>query len=281
MVFTEKTFILRAEFHFFIKPKGEWVKSVIVTGSTSGIGLGVAKVFAKNGYRVVLNGVEEPASVLPLIEEIKEMSSQDALYAPCDLSTPDGCYEIVKMCVKAFGTVDVVVNNAGIQHKALAQNFDDDKWRKVIALNLEAAFYISKAALPYMYEKQWGRLIHVSSVHGLVASTEKAAYVAAKHGLLGLSKVFALEAAGTGVTSNCICPGWVLTPLVEKQIQGIADKEGISFESAKDKLLREKQPSGEFATPEQMGESAFYLASDAASQMTGAHLTIDGGWSAQ
>lgn len=257
------------------------MKNAIVTGSTSGIGLGIAKIFAKNNYKVVLNGIEEPQAVSSIVEEIKEISGQDAIYATCDLSTPEGCYDIVEQCVKTFGSVDVVVNNAGIQHKAPTQDFPDDKWRKVIALNLEAAFYISKAALPYMYEKGWGRLIHISSVHGVVASTEKAAYVAAKHGLLGLSKVIALEAAGTGVTSNCVCPGWVLTPLVEQQIQGIADKEGISFSAAKDKLLKEKQPSGEFATPEQMGEATLFLASEAAAQMTGSYLTIDGGWSAQ
>ncbi len=257
------------------------MRSVIVTGSTSGIGLGIAKVFAKNGDQVVLNGIESESDVQPLMEELSTLSGQKVVYSGADLSRVQGCHDLVDTCLGAFGAVDVVVNNAGIQHKALVENFPEDRWRKVIQLNLEAAFFIAQKALPYMYEKKWGRLIHISSAHGLVASVEKAAYVAAKHGLLGLSKVMALEAAGRGVTSNCICPGWVLTPLVQKQIEGIAEREGCDLNEAKHKLLVEKQPSKEFATPEEIGAATFFLASQEAAQITGAHLAVDGGWTAQ
>lgn len=257
------------------------MRSVIVTGSTSGIGLGVAETFAKAGDQVVLNGIEPLEAVQPIIDKLKTMSGGHAVYSSADLSTIEGCHSLVETCLDAFGAVDVVVNNAGIQHKAPVEDFPENMWRKVIHLNLEAAFFISQKALPHMYTKGWGRLIHISSAHGLVASTEKAAYVAAKHGLLGLSKVIALEAAGRGVTSNCICPGWVLTPLVQKQIEGIAAKDGCSIDEAKHKLLVEKQPSKQFATPEEIGAATFFLASNEAAQITGTHLSVDGGWTAQ
>ena len=257
------------------------MRSVIVTGSTSGIGLGIAETFAKNGDQIVLNGIEDEASVQPIVQKLQELSGKKVVYSSADLSTVSGCHAIVDLCLQSLGSVDVVINNAGIQHKAVVEDFPEDRWHQVIRLNLEAAFFIAQKALPPMYKKGWGRLIHVSSAHGLVASTQKAAYVAAKHGLLGLSKVIALEAAGRGVTSNCICPGWVLTPLVQKQIDGIAEKEKCSIEEAKHKLLVEKQPSKEFATPEEIGATAFFLASNEASQITGAHLSVDGGWTAQ
>ena len=257
------------------------VRSVIVTGSTSGIGLGIAEIFAKAGDQIVLNGIESEEAVQPIIDKLKALSGGHSVYSSADLSTIEGCHSLVDTCLDAFGSVDVVVNNAGIQHKAPVENFPENMWRKVIHLNLEAAFFISQKALPHMYKKGWGRLIHISSAHGLVASTEKAAYVAAKHGLLGLSKVIALEAAGRGVTSNCICPGWVLTPLVQKQIEGIAAKDGCSIDEAKQKLLVEKQPSKQFATPEEIGASTLFLASNEAAQITGTHLSVDGGWTAQ
>ena len=257
------------------------MRSVIVTGSTSGIGLGVAETFAKAGDQVVLNGIESEDAVRPIVDKLKSLSGKNVVYSGADLSTTEGCHALVQTCLDAFGGVDVVVNNAGIQYKAPVEDFPENMWRKVIHLNLEAAFFISQKALPHMYQKGWGRLIHISSAHGLVASTEKAAYVAAKHGLLGLSKVIALEAAGRGVTSNCICPGWVLTPLVQKQIEGIAEKENCSIEQAKHKLLVEKQPSKEFATPEEIGAATFFLASKEAAQITGTHLSVDGGWTAQ
>lgn len=256
------------------------MKSVIVTGSTSGIGLGIAKAFAKRHHKIILNGIEAPADVAPLVEEIQKMSGQKAFYCDADLSTPEGCHAIVDQCLDHFGSIDVVVNNAGIQYKAPVEDFPRDKWEKVLHLNMEAPFYISQRALPHMYKKGWGRLVHISSAHGLVASTQKAAYVAAKHGLMGLSKVIALEAAGRGVTSNCVCPGWTLTPLVEQQIKGIADHEHCAFERAKESLLSEKQPSKQFVTPEQLGETCVFLASDDAAQVTGAHLSVDGGWTA-
>lgn len=257
------------------------MRRVIVTGSTSGIGLGIAEVFAQAGDQIVLNGIEPKEKVAPLLEKIENTSGHKAIYSPADLSTVEGCHNIVDTCIESFGGVEVIVNNAGIQHKDFVENFPEDKWHKVMHLNLDAAFFISQRALPAMYKQGFGRLIHISSAHGLVASTQKAAYVAAKHGLMGLSKVIGLEAAGRGVTSNCICPGWTLTPLVEKQIEGIAAQEGCSLEEAKHKLLVEKQPSKEFATPEQMGAAALFFASKEAAQVTGAHLTVDGGWTIQ
>lgn len=256
------------------------MKRVIVTGSTSGIGWGIAQVFARAKYKVLLNGIEAPQDVQSLQEEITRLSGHDVVYSRADLSTREGCHEIVKSCVDNYGGVDIVVNNAGVQHKEVVENFPADTWSFVLRLNLEAAFHIAQAALPYMYQQKWGRFVHISSAHGLVASTQKAAYVTAKHGLMGFSKVLALEGAGKGVTSNCICPGWCLTPLVEEQIKGIAQKEGCSFDAAKEKLLLEKQPSKEFVTPDQLGQATFFLSSDAAAQVTGAHLAMDGGWTA-
>jgi len=256
------------------------VKKVVVTGSTSGIGLGVAYAFAKEGHKLVLNGLEVPSEVEHLLAEVKNLSGQKPLYSNADLSKEEGCKELIEVATSDGLSVDVLVNNAGVQFKAPVEHFPTEKWRFVLALNLDAPFLLSKMVLPAMYQKKWGRLIHISSVHGLVASLEKSAYVSSKHGLLGFSKVVALEAAGRGVTSNCICPGWVLTPLVEEQIKGIAQKENCSFEEAKTKLLFEKQPSKEFATPEQLGTAALFFASDHAAQVTGAHLTMDGGWTA-
>lgn len=258
----------------------EFMKTVIVTGSTSGIGLGIAESFAQAGNRLVLNGIESPDETKDLVSKVKALSGTEVIYSDADLSTVSGCHALVDQTLERFGGVDIVVNNAGIQHKALVQEFPEEKWRKVLALNLEAAFYIAQRVLPHMYKQKWGRLIHISSAHGLVASTQKAAYVAAKHGLMGLSKVIALEAAGQGVTSNCICPGWTLTPLVEKQISGIADHDHCSFEKAKTSLLSEKQPSKQFVTSQQLGDTCLYFASEAAAQVTGAHLSVDGGWTA-
>jgi len=256
------------------------MKRIIVTGSTSGIGWGIAQVFAKEGHKILLNGIESADEVAGMVATITKLSGHEPVYSNADLSTHEGCGEIVEACNQAFGGVDVVINNAGVQHKDVVEKFPREKWSFVLRLNLEAPFYIAQHVLPAMYKQGWGRLIHISSAHGLVASTQKAAYVTAKHGLMGLSKVIALEAAGKGVTSNCICPGWSLTPLVEKQIQGIAEKEGVTFDQAKDKLLSEKQPSKEFVSPEQLGKAALFLASDDAAQVTGAHLSMDGGWTA-
>ncbi|MBY0263957.1 MAG: 3-hydroxybutyrate dehydrogenase [Holosporales bacterium] len=256
-------------------------KVVIVTGSTSGIGLGIAETFAKNKDLLVLNGIEKENDVADLMKKIQNLSGHAPLYSNADLSQAEGCKELIAKSLKEFKRVDVLVNNAGIQHVEEVTTFPQERWEKIIQLNLSACFFLSQGVLPSMYQNKWGRLIHISSAHGLVASAKKSAYVAAKHGVLGLSKVMALEAAGTGVTSNCICPGWVLTPLVERQIQDNARASKISFQEAQKELLLKKQPSGEFATPEEMGALALFLASDAAAQITGTAIPVDGGWTAQ
>ena len=249
-------------------------KVALVTGSTSGIGLGIARALAGAGADLVLNGFGDGAAVQA---ELARQFRVRVSYDPADMTRPA---EIRRMVERA-GVVDILVNNAGIQHVAPVEEFPDERWDAVLAVNLSAAFHGIKAVLPQMKNRGWGRIINVASVHGLVASVDKVAYVAAKHGLVGLTKVVALETAATGVTCNAICPGWVLTPLVQKQIDALAQRERISGEEAKRRLLAEKQPSGEFATPEQIGALALFLCSDAAAQIRGASLSIDGGWAAQ
>ncbi|MDH5220802.1 MAG: 3-hydroxybutyrate dehydrogenase, partial [Betaproteobacteria bacterium] len=202
-------------------------------------------------------------------------------YHGADVSRPEQIRAMVKAAIDELGSVDILVNNAGIQHTAPVESFPPERWDAVIAINLSAAFHTVQAALPGMKARDWGRIVNIASAHGLVASTQKAAYVAAKHGILGLTKVVALETAQTGITCNAICPGWVLTSLVQKQIDDRARREGIPLERARAELLAEKQPSGEFATPEQIGALCVFLCSDAAVQMRGAALTVDGGWTAQ
>lgn len=253
-------------------------KSVVVTGSTSGIGWGIAEAFAKKGCKVVLHGLEKEEEVATLKKNLEALSQEPVAYSRADLSQASACDNLIQFATKTFGKVDILVNNAGVQFTASVQNFPPEKWDFIINLNLSASFHTTRAALPQMYAHKWGRLIHIGSAHTFVASTHKVAYVAAKHGLYGFSKVVALEAAGTGVTSNLICPGWVLTPLVEKQIQDMAAEKKVSFEEAKKELLMEKQPSGEFVTTQALGEMAVFLASEHADQVTGAAFVMDGGW---
>ena len=248
-------------------------KVAVVTGSTSGIGLGIARALAGAGADVVLNGFGDAAAIQQQLKsEFKVRVSHD----PADMAQPA---EIRRMIERA--SPDILVNNAGIQHVAPVEEFPDERWDAVIAINLSASFHAIKAALPHMRKRGWGRIINIASAHGLVASAHKAAYVTSKHGIVGLTKVVALETAATGVTCNAICPGWVLTPLVQKQIDDLAQRERISGEEAKRRLLAEKQPSGEFATPGEIGGLALFLCSDAAAQIRGASLSIDGGWTAQ
>ena len=197
------------------------------------------------------------------------------------MSKPEQVAGMVAQATKEFGQVDILVNNAGIQFTASVQEFPVDRWDAIIAINLSAAFHAIRAVLPRMLERNWGRIINIASTHGLVASVQKVAYVAAKHGILGVTKVVALETATTGVTCNAICPGWVLTPLVQKQIDAMAIHDSIAVDTARKKLLAEKQPSLEFATPEQIGAVAMFLCSDAASQIRGIAMPVDGGWTAQ
>ncbi|MDO6415011.1 3-hydroxybutyrate dehydrogenase [Sphingomonas sp. BIUV-7] len=255
--------------------------NAIVTGSTSGIGLGIAHVLASKGTNLVITGFGDAAAIEAERVNLETKHNVKVVYSAADMSKPDEVKAMVELCVSSFGSIDILVNNAGIQFTADVQDFPDEKWHQVIAINLSGIFFAIKAALPHMQAKKFGRIINISSVHGLIGSTHKVAYVAAKHGVIGMSKVVALENAGSGITCNSICPGWVHTPLVQAQIEANAARDGISVEQATENLLIEKQPSKQFATPEQMGELAAFLASDAAAQMTGIALPVDGGWTAQ
>jgi 3-hydroxybutyrate dehydrogenase len=256
-------------------------KAAIVTGSTSGIGIGIATALAAEGCSVMLNGFGEAPAIEALRAKLASAHGVDVAYSPADMSKPQQIRELVAETVRQLGGIDVLVNNAGIQHVAKVVDFPEERWDAVIAINMSAAFHSTKAALPHMATKKWGRIINIASAHGLVASGEKAAYVTAKHGLVGLTKVVAIEAANAGVTCNAICPGWVLTPLVQKQIEARAAAEGITAQQANDDLLREKQPMLDFTTPEQIGALAVFLCSEGARTITGAALSIDGGWVAQ
>jgi 3-hydroxybutyrate dehydrogenase len=256
-------------------------KVAIVTGSTSGIGLGIAEAFAAQGVDLVINGFGDAAQIESLRAELASRHGVRVVYSAADMSKPDQVAGMVEQATAELGRVDILVNNAGIQHVAHVQDFPAEKWEAVIAINLSAAFYATKAALPQMLERNWGRIINIASAHGLVASADKSAYVAAKHGLVGLTKVVALETARTGVTCNAICPGWVLTPLVQKQIDDRAAREGIPVERAKLELLGEKQPSLEFVTPEQLAGLAVFLCSPSADQLRGQAIAMDGAWTAQ
>ena len=256
-------------------------KVAIVTGSTSGIGLGIAHTLAAAGANVLLNGFGDKTLIDELLAEFRSRYNVNALYSAADMSKPAEIASMVAQAARELGSVDILVNNAGIQHVAPIEEFPVEKWDAVIAINLSAAFHAIRAALPHMKARNWGRIVNIASTHGLVASAHKAAYVASKHGILGLTKVVALETATTGITCNAICPGWVLTSLVQKQIDDRAAREKVTPEAAKVRLLGEKQPSLEFATPEQIGAAALFLCSPAAAQIRGIALPIDGGWTAQ
>ena len=252
-------------------------KTALVTGSTSGIGLGIAKALAKQGANIVLNGfgdVEGPK------EEIAALGVQ-VVYHGADMSKPDNIDAMMAFAAAEFGRVDILVNNAGIQHVAKIENFPVERWDAIIAINMSSAFHTTRLALPAMKAADWGRIINVASIHGLVGSAEKSAYVAAKHGVVGLTKVTALENATTGVTCNAICPGWVLTPLVQKQVDAKAAAQGISNEEATRRLLGEKEPSMQFTTPEELGELAVFFCSAAGNNVRGVAWNMDGGWTAQ
>ena len=252
-------------------------KTALVTGSTSGIGLGIAKALARQGANIVLNGfgdVEGPKA------EILAFGVQVA-YHGADMSKPAEIEDMMKFAAERFGRVDILVNTAGIQHVARVEDFPVEKWDAIIAINLTSAFHASRLAIPAMRAANWGRIINVASVHGLVGSAEKSAYVAAKHGVVGLTKVTALENATSGVTCNAICPGWVLTPLVQKQVDAKAVALGVSNEEAKKLLLGEKEPSMQFTTPEELGELAVFFCSPAGNNVRGVAWNMDGGWVAQ
>ncbi|MFN3416752.1 MAG: 3-hydroxybutyrate dehydrogenase [Caldimonas sp.] len=252
-------------------------KTALVTGSTSGIGLGVALALARQGADVVLNGFGD-------VEAAKAELAKTGVrvgYHDADMSQPAQIAELMAYAAQEFGGVDILVNNAGIQHVAPVEDFPPEKWDAIIAINLSSAFHTTRAALPTMKQRNWGRVINIASAHGLVASAQKSAYVASKHGIVGFTKAVALETATTGVTVNAICPGWVLTPLVQKQIDARAVQGGISVEQAQRELLGEKQPSLQFTTPEQLGALAVFLCSPAADNVRGVAWNVDGGWVAQ
>ena len=252
-------------------------KTALVTGSTSGIGLGIAKALAKQGANIVLNGFGDHAGPEA---DIASLGAKVA-YHGADMSKPTDIEAMVRFAQDTFGSVDILVNNAGIQHVARVENFPVERWDAVIAINLSSAFHASRAVLPAMQKANWGRIINVASVHGLVGSAEKAAYVAAKHGIVGLTKVTALENATSGVTCNAICPGWVLTPLVQKQVDAKAAALGLSNEDATKLLLGEKEPSLQFTTPEELGELAVFFCSATGNNIRGVAWNMDGGWTAQ
>jgi 3-hydroxybutyrate dehydrogenase len=252
-------------------------KTALVTGSTSGIGLGMAMSLARQGANVVLNGFGDFEAAKAQVTALGVKVG----YHGADMSKPAEIADLMAYVASDFGGADVLVNNAGIQFVAKVEDFPVDKWDAIIAINLSSAFHTTRLALPGMHTKNWGRIINVASAHGLVASAQKSAYVAAKHGLVGFTKSSALEVATTGITVNAICPGWVLTPLVQKQIDDRAAREGITVDKAKLDLLSEKQPSLEFTTPEQLGELAVFLCSPAGNNVRGVAWAVDGGWTAQ
>jgi 3-hydroxybutyrate dehydrogenase len=256
-------------------------KTALVTGSTSGIGLAIARAFAKEGANLMINGFGDKAEIEKERSGIEREFGVRVRYSAADMSKPAEIAEMVAQAGKEFGSLDVLVNNAGIQHVANVEDFPIDRWDAIIAINLSSSFHTTRAALPGMKKRKWGRIINIASAHGLVASGQKAAYVAAKHGLVGLTKVVAIETANAGVTCNAICPGWVLTPLVQKQVDARAKEQGISVEQAKVALVSEKQPMHEFTKPENIGALAVFLSSDAAASITGSAYSIDGGWVAQ
>ncbi|HUU74275.1 MAG TPA: 3-hydroxybutyrate dehydrogenase [Burkholderiales bacterium] len=253
-------------------------KAVVITGSTSGIGLGMARAFAAQGANVMLNGLGDADEIEAVRAAIESEFKVKVRYSPADMSKPDEITEMISQAQRELGGVDVLVNNAGIQHVAPIEEFPPEKWNQIIAINLTAAFHTTRAAVPLMKAKNWGRIINIASAHGLIASPFKSAYIAAKHGIVGLTKTVALETAEQGITCNAICPGWVKTPLVEKQIDAQAKAHNLPPDDVIRKVILERQPTKKFVKIEEVAALAVFLASDAAASITGASMSIDGGW---
>eukprot|EP00005_Dracoamoeba_jomungandri_P008239 CAMPEP_0174274994 /NCGR_PEP_ID=MMETSP0439-20130205/59588_1 /TAXON_ID=0 /ORGANISM="Stereomyxa ramosa, Strain Chinc5" /LENGTH=260 /DNA_ID=CAMNT_0015367065 /DNA_START=107 /DNA_END=889 /DNA_ORIENTATION=- len=256
-------------------------KRALVTGSTAGIGLETALVLAKNGCSVALNGFGDTEEIEKIQKSLEQKHGVSVFYHGANMKYPNEINDLIFQTKEVFGGIDILVNNAGIQHVAPIEDFSTDMWNSILAINLSSVFHTSKAVVPMMKEMGWGRIINVSSVHGLVASVNKSAYVAAKHGVVGLTKTIALECAGTGVTCNSISPGFVLTTLIQDQIKARAIELGDSYEDAASNLLAEKQPSGQFVKPSAIAETVAFLCSPAADQITGIAIPIDGGWTAR
>ena len=255
-------------------------QAVLITGSTSGIGLAMAHCFGRAGYQVMLHGLADTDSARGLLAEFEQYTGNTG-FSSADLSTEAGCAQLVADTREAIGNPSVLVNNAGIQFTAPAHSFPADKWQQILAINLSAGFFLSRDLLPAMRSANWGRIINIASVHGLVASEHKAAYCAAKHGLVGLTKVLALENADCNITANAICPGWVETPLIQPQIEAISREQQVDLDAARAELVGAKQPMAKASKPDAIGELALYLCGDFASTITGAALPVDGGWTAQ
>jgi 3-hydroxybutyrate dehydrogenase len=256
-------------------------KVALVTGSTSGIGLGIAQALAAEGASIMLNGFGDAAAIETERASLEQRFGVKALYNNADISKGDQIAAMVAETQKSLGSLDILVNNAGIQFTAPVEAFPGDKWDLIIAINMSGVFHGMKAAIPGMKTKGWGRIVNIASAHGLVGSEHKVAYVAAKHGVLGMTKVAAIELANDGVTVNAICPGWVLTPLVEKQLADRAKEKGSTVENETKAFVTEKQPMAQFSTPEEIGALTVFLCSDGAKTITGVPLSIDGGWTAQ
>ena len=255
-------------------------KTAIVTGSNSGIGLGIAKELAKLGVNVAINSFTDRKEDHDLAADIAAETGAEVAYIQADMADGDQCRALVEKAAETFGSADILVNNAGIQHVAKIEEFPVEKWNAIIAINLNSAFHTTAAALPLMREKGWGRVVNIASAHGLTASPFKSAYVAAKHGIVGMTKVVALETAEEPITANAICPGYVLTPLVEAQIPDTMEKYGMDRETVIREVMLQRQPSREFATVEQLGGTVAFLCSDAAAPITGTTISVDGGWTA-
>jgi 3-hydroxybutyrate dehydrogenase len=255
-------------------------KVSLVTGSTSGIGLGIARALAQAGSAVVLNGFGKPEDVAEAQARLISEFGVEARYSPADMSKPEAVTGLIDMTLKNFGRLDILVNNAGIQHVAPLEEFPAGKWDTILAINLSSAFHTARVALPAMRKNNFGRIVNIASAHGLVASPFKSAYVAAKHGIVGLTKVIALETAEANITCNAICPGYVYTPLVEAQIEGQAKAHGIPRDQVIRDVLLAQQPNKRFASVEELGALTVFLASDAAASITGIALPVDGGWTA-
>jgi 3-hydroxybutyrate dehydrogenase len=255
-------------------------KNALVTGSTSGIGAATARALARAGANITLNGFGEAVTIEAQRTALASEFKIEVAHSPADMTKPDEIAEMISNAEKRFGSVDILVNNAGIQHVAAIEDFPVDKWDAIIAINLSSAFHTIRTTVPGMKKRRWGRIINIASAHGLVASAQKAAYVASKHGIIGLTKVVAIETANHAITCNAICPGWVLTQLVERQIAARAEASGKTIDAEKLALLSEKQPLHSFTTPESIGAFAVFLCSDAAATMTGGAYPVDGGWTA-
>ena len=256
-------------------------KCAFVTGSTSGIGLAIARRLAAQACNVGLNGFGDADRIHEIVAEIRDQTGVEVFHCDADLTIPDEVREAIRTVICKFGRIDILINNAGVQHVDSVRDFPEDKWDEILAVNLSAVFHATKAVIPEMISNGWGRIVNIASVHGLVGSVNKSAYVAAKHGVVGFTKVVALENAKHALTCNAVCPGWVDTELINQQVRDLADAAGLSAETVISEMLADRQPVGRYLDPEEIASLVAYLCSDEARGITGAAISIDGGWSAR